>query len=176
MPLKGGVVPNGQGGYLIARQAATGFPRLGNLKAEAMGEANQYCQSQGSEFLLTSENETQPPYLLGNYQTAFQVSRARRTASAILGGGNLAGICGVMLTTLALPSEAWLLIVSSTRKNFSASIARPHWWLISETYTPAACADTAIELGAIAASRQPPADGAGSALMSGGAIQSFRAR
>ena len=42
--------------------------------------------------------------------------------------------------------------------------------------TPAACADTAIELGAIAASRQPPADGAGSALMSGGAIQSFRAR
>ena len=47
-----------------------------------------------------------------------------------------------------------LLIVSSTRKNFSASTARPHWWLIYETYTPAACADTAIELGAIAASRR----------------------
>jgi hypothetical protein len=62
----------------------------------------------------------------------------------------------VMLTTLTLPSEACLLIVSSTRKNFSASMARPHWWLICETYTPAACADTAIELGAIAASRQPP--------------------
>jgi hypothetical protein len=51
-------------------------------------------------------------------------------------GGNLAGICGVMLTTLTLPSEAWLLIVSSTRKNFSASMARPHWWLICETPPP----------------------------------------
>ncbi len=45
-----GVVPNGQGGDLIAKQAATGFPGLGNLKAEAMGEANQYCQSQGASF------------------------------------------------------------------------------------------------------------------------------
>ena len=53
-----GVVPNGQGGYLIAKQAATGFPGLGNLKAEAMGEANQYCQGQGREFLLTNETET----------------------------------------------------------------------------------------------------------------------
>jgi hypothetical protein len=53
-----GVVPNGQGGYLIAKQAATGLPGLGNLKAEAMVEANQYCQSQGREFLLTSETET----------------------------------------------------------------------------------------------------------------------
>jgi hypothetical protein len=65
-----GVVPNGQGGYLIAKQAATGFPGLGNLKAEAMGEANQYCQNQGREFLLTNETETQPPYLLGNYPRA----------------------------------------------------------------------------------------------------------
>ena len=65
-----GVVPKGQGGYLIAKQAATGFPGLGNLKAEAMGEANQYCQSRGREFLLTNEMETQPPYLLGNYPRA----------------------------------------------------------------------------------------------------------
>jgi hypothetical protein len=65
-----GVVPNGQGGYLIAKQAATGFPGLGNLKAEAMGEASQYCVSQGREFLLTNAAETQPPYLLGNYPRA----------------------------------------------------------------------------------------------------------
>lgn len=65
-----GVVPNGQGGYLIAKQAATGFPGLGILKAEAMGEANQYCASQGREFLLTNFTETQPPYLLGNYPRA----------------------------------------------------------------------------------------------------------
>jgi hypothetical protein len=62
-----GVVPNGQGGYLIAKQAATGFPGLGNLKAEAMEEASQYCASQGREFVLTNAKETQPPYVMGNY-------------------------------------------------------------------------------------------------------------
>ena len=62
-----GIVPNGQGGYLIAKQAATGFPGLGNLKAEAMSEASQHCASQGREFLLVSAKETQPPYVMGNY-------------------------------------------------------------------------------------------------------------
>jgi hypothetical protein len=65
-----GVVPNGQGGYLIAKQAATGFPGLGNLKAEAMAEANQYCAGQGREFLLMGATETEPPYVLGNYPRA----------------------------------------------------------------------------------------------------------
>jgi hypothetical protein len=65
-----GVVPNGQGGYLIAKQAATGFPGLGNLKAEAMSEASQNCAGQGREFLLTDATETQPPYMLGNYPRA----------------------------------------------------------------------------------------------------------
>lgn len=65
-----GVVPNGQGGYLIAKQAATGFPGLGNLKGEAMEEASQYCASQGREFVLTTVKETQPPYMLGNYPRA----------------------------------------------------------------------------------------------------------
>jgi hypothetical protein len=65
-----GVVPNGQGGYLIAKQAATGFPGLGNLKAEALQEANQQCQSEGREVSLTRATETQPPYMLGNYPRA----------------------------------------------------------------------------------------------------------
>ena len=92
---------------------------------------------------------------------------------ALASSGNLAGICGLMLTTLTLPLEAWLLIVSSTRKNFSASMARSHWWLICETYTPATCADTAIELGAIAASRQPPCGWGRFRFSVEGAIQSF---
>jgi hypothetical protein len=65
-----GEVPNGQGGYLIAKQAATGFPGLGNLKAEAMTEADQYCAGQGREFLLMGATETEPPYVLGNYPRA----------------------------------------------------------------------------------------------------------
>jgi putative hemolysin len=65
-----GVVPNGQGGYLIAKQAATGFPGLGNLKAEVLDEASQYCGQQGREFLLVKSRETQSPYMLGNYPRA----------------------------------------------------------------------------------------------------------
>jgi hypothetical protein len=77
-----GVVPNGHGGYLIAKQAATGFPGLGNLKAEALSEASQHCAAQGREFVLVNATETQPPYMLGNYprtEIEFQcVARAPR--------------------------------------------------------------------------------------------------
>lgn len=62
-----GVTPNGRGGYLIAKQAATGFPGLGNLKAEAMSEADEYCRGQGRTFQIVSAKETQPPYVMGNY-------------------------------------------------------------------------------------------------------------
>jgi len=65
-----GVVPNGQGGYVIAKQAATGFPGIGNLKTDAMTEAGQYCAAQGREFVLTNAKETQPPYVMGNYPRA----------------------------------------------------------------------------------------------------------
>jgi hypothetical protein len=44
-----GIVPNGQGSYVITKQAATGFPGLGNLKADALQEANGYCLSQQAE-------------------------------------------------------------------------------------------------------------------------------
>jgi hypothetical protein len=36
-----GVVPDGQGGYTISKQAATGFPGLGTLKGDIMQEASQ---------------------------------------------------------------------------------------------------------------------------------------
>ena len=70
--LNTGVVANGQGSYIVAKQAATGFPGLGNLKADALAEANNYCrqQSQGQELFVTRATETQPPYLLGNYPRA----------------------------------------------------------------------------------------------------------
>jgi hypothetical protein len=65
-----GVTPDGQGGYTISKQAATGFPGLGNLKTDIMQEAGQYCAGQGREFVLTGATETQPPYMLGNYPRA----------------------------------------------------------------------------------------------------------
>jgi hypothetical protein len=62
-----GIIPMGQGNYMIAKQQATGFPGLGNLKAEIITEGLAQCTSQGRKFELVSSQETQPPYILGNY-------------------------------------------------------------------------------------------------------------
>lgn len=77
-----GVAPDGQGGYMIQKQAATGFPGPGTLKADVMREAGSYCASQGREFLLTNVVETQPPYMLGNYPRAEINFRCVANASA----------------------------------------------------------------------------------------------
>lgn len=62
-----GIVPMGRDTYMIAKQAATGFPGLGNMKAEIISEASRYCRGLGKELQIVSTQETQPPYILGNY-------------------------------------------------------------------------------------------------------------
>jgi hypothetical protein len=62
-----GVIPMGKDTFMIAKQQATGFPGLGNMKAEIIGEGSMYCSGQGKEFQIVSTHETQPPYILGNY-------------------------------------------------------------------------------------------------------------
>jgi hypothetical protein len=62
-----GVVAMGNGTYMIAKQQATGFPGLGNMKAEIINEANAHCASIGKQMRLLEVKETQPPYILGNY-------------------------------------------------------------------------------------------------------------
>src|SRR6267143_2968509 len=62
-----GVVPMGKDTYMISKQQATGFPGLGNMKAEIIAEGSQYCAELGKEFQIVSTQETQPPYVLGNY-------------------------------------------------------------------------------------------------------------
>jgi len=62
-----GVVQIGQDTYMIARQQGTGFPGLGNMKAEIIAEGAQYCAAHQKYFQLVSSQETQPPYVLGNY-------------------------------------------------------------------------------------------------------------
>ena len=62
-----GIVSIGKDTYMIAKQQATGFPGLGNMKAEIITEGNSYCQGQSKEFQIVSTNETKPPYILGNY-------------------------------------------------------------------------------------------------------------
>jgi len=62
-----GVVTIGPDTFMVSRQAATGFSGLGNLKAEAFQEANQYCASQKKHIRVVNTSESSPPYLLGNY-------------------------------------------------------------------------------------------------------------
>jgi len=62
-----GVVPIGRDTFMIAKQQATGFPGLGNMKAEIIAEASRHCAGLGKELQIVSTNETQPPYILGNY-------------------------------------------------------------------------------------------------------------
>ena len=62
-----GIVPIGQDTFMVSRQAATGFPGLGNLKADAFREANQYCVNQGRSLQVVHTSESNPPYILGNY-------------------------------------------------------------------------------------------------------------
>jgi S1-C subfamily serine protease len=65
-----GVVPVGKDTFMIAKQQATGFPGLGNMKAEITAEGARHCASLGKEFQIVSTHETQPPYVLGNYPRA----------------------------------------------------------------------------------------------------------
>ncbi len=62
-----GVVPIGSGVMMITKQAGTGFPGLGNMKAEVMQEASSACASQGKQFEVTNYTETKAPYILGNF-------------------------------------------------------------------------------------------------------------
>lgn len=62
-----GVVPVGSGSLSITKQAATGFPGLGNMKAEVHQEAAEYCGKQKKDFEVTRYFESQGPYIMGNY-------------------------------------------------------------------------------------------------------------
>ena len=65
-----GIAPMGQDTYMVARQAATGFSGSGDLKAEALREANDYCMSQKREMQVLSTSEAKPPYIFGNFPKA----------------------------------------------------------------------------------------------------------
>jgi S1-C subfamily serine protease len=62
-----GVIPISNDTFMIAKQQATGFPGLGNLRAEIIREGEIFCSARGESFELTNVEETQPPYILGNY-------------------------------------------------------------------------------------------------------------
>ena len=65
-----GVVPMGQGIYMVARQAATGFPGLGTLKADALRDAETFCANRAQDFKVLQATENEGPFILGRYPRA----------------------------------------------------------------------------------------------------------
>ncbi len=61
------IVQNGKGGYFVSKQAATGFPGIGDIEAELLAEAGQHCGTLGKEMQVEQVDKTKPPYVLGNY-------------------------------------------------------------------------------------------------------------
>jgi hypothetical protein len=62
-----GVVATGPDTFMVSRQAATGFSGLGDLKAQALREANKYCADKGKSMQEINTSESKPPYILGNF-------------------------------------------------------------------------------------------------------------
>jgi hypothetical protein len=55
---------------MVSRQAATGFSGSGTLKADAIREANSYCEEQGKTVQVLETWESSPPYILANFPKA----------------------------------------------------------------------------------------------------------
>ena len=62
-----GVIAIGQNQFVIEKQQATGAPGLGNLRADVYVEANAFCATQGGSVETLNYEQTNPPYILGNY-------------------------------------------------------------------------------------------------------------
>ena len=62
--------------YIVTRQAATGFSGAGTLKADAISEAEKFCETQGKVLKIVAVTEAQPPYVLGNFPKAEVVFKA----------------------------------------------------------------------------------------------------
>lgn len=65
-----GVTPMGGSTYMIAAQAATGIGGLGNLKADILREADQFCVAKGQEMDLVRVHENEGPFILGKFPRA----------------------------------------------------------------------------------------------------------
>jgi len=64
---KSGVYPAGNNTHSISNQASSGFSGMQDIRTDAYKEASQYCQNLNKNFEVISNEETKPPYILGNY-------------------------------------------------------------------------------------------------------------
>lgn len=64
------IVENGQGGYFMSKQAATGFSGPGDLRAEVLAMAADFCKQQGKSMHTDKIETTKAPFVLGKYPRA----------------------------------------------------------------------------------------------------------
>lgn len=62
-----GIINSGENQFFIAKQAATGFPGTGGIKADALKSAESFCQEQGKKLNIVLLDENEGPYVLGKY-------------------------------------------------------------------------------------------------------------
>ncbi|MBW3507912.1 hypothetical protein [Janthinobacterium sp. NKUCC06_STL] len=62
-----GIFSMGPATYFVLKQAATGFSGMGSLKAEAIGEAGQFCNSKGKTAQIIMPKDSEPPFILGDF-------------------------------------------------------------------------------------------------------------
>lgn len=64
---KSGAMKIGKDTYMISNQAATGFSGIGNLKAEALTDANVFCENMNKVIQFVNATESKPPFIFGNF-------------------------------------------------------------------------------------------------------------
>lgn len=62
-----GVIDLGADKYFLSRQAGTGFDGMGTLHADALREATTFCGARKQALSITKDDQSQPPYILGNF-------------------------------------------------------------------------------------------------------------
>jgi hypothetical protein len=65
-----GVVPIGPDTFTVSRQAASGFSNFGELKPDALNEANQYCTNRQKSLVVINSTEARPSSGPGDFPKA----------------------------------------------------------------------------------------------------------
>lgn len=65
-----GVIPTGQNTFMVSRQAASGFSNIGELKPDALNEANQFCTNQQKSLVVINIKEARPTSGPGDFPKA----------------------------------------------------------------------------------------------------------
>jgi S1-C subfamily serine protease len=120
-----GIVQMGNSTYIVTRQAATGFSGLGSLKAEAMKEANAFCQKSGKSLVIIKTTDSEPPYVLGNFprtEICFKCISIENTSNTVpvsSGTGFAISKTGIVVTNSHVIAKGTKIFIRGINGDFS---------------------------------------------------------